>query len=1066
MNVHMRLVFRPQTNRASRGGAIENSLYTYFAPVLRFLLVRFGFLLMPLVASAQTGDRTFSLKKYGTAEGLLHRSVKSITQDRDGFLWLATPVGIQRFDGHSFIAYTKAEGLHGDAPSALVQDSRGLIWILYSISEQQRVSAIDILDPRTGLISTFAEHFGTQTGVNVHDLLLYNRVLPDSTLLFGSNGQVVTYHHRNGLAVHRMALPGDYRPFHRDPQGTLLAMRIPSDGSDRSLLLRFDPQGRPNDTLLRGDLDYVTTLGLDGAASPARAQQAYAGGIHLIARTGQDVQEHWLSPTGEVRTFTAEPLADLMHARHRMRLAGDLWLVDATVRNLGSGDPPLKAPILFDLAAHAPEVGYRIHNALIDGGGRVWLGTDFGLFRLNIQPTHFQRMLWQPSPPMGMGIRVRGMGMHGDRLHVNTEVDGYWVLRASTGSVLARDTVLANRSGLYVNGGGEVWRSRGNDVVYDRPDGQNRILCTLPALVRSFLPLGSDTLLIGTNHGLYSWTSTKGAIAIRTSGLPALESSTVVHLAQSSGALWACTNAGLFKLDAHGSPIEHWNSTSAEQRHRIPTNDVRHLHHDKEGTLWLATGDVGIVQRTPDGMVNSIGRRQGMPSQAVHAIHPDTQGHLWAPTDDGLVRYNPQTDQLRVFTAAEGLAHDEFNRHAHAAGTDGRLYFGGLNGITAFHPATLTGNEPTQATAPLLITRASQFDGDTRTIVDRTEAVRNGEPITVRPVDTFFTLGFALLGFEDPHNVLYAWRVDGIDTEWNLQHEPDLRLTSLPYGRHTLHIKAQGSTGVWSPQELHIPIVVLRPWWLRWWAIAAALLLVAATVYIVVRYRLAAAARTYAMRDRIAADLHDEVGSSLSNIAMFGELLRDHGNEQPPRVQHMLERITSNSAKALESMNDIVWNVNSRFDGSEHLLARMRAYAVQASEAKGFQLRFDTTGPMERLQLDMEQRKNVYLVLKEAVNNAAKYSACSVLDIHLHTTGRGLQLTVTDDGIGFDRATVKPDGGGNGLPNMEERARHTGGVLTIQSTPGKGTTIRFELPPVASSVLGTRRSGKNGPFVA
>lgn len=1027
------------------------------------LLFLLALLAAPHLTIAQ-GDRTFSLKKYGTTDGLLHRAVTSITQDADGFLWLATPVGIQRFDGHHFTAWTKAEGLTGDRPTTLVKDSQGLIWVLYSISEKQRVSGIDILDPRTGLAVPFERFFGPRAGISPRELLLHNRVLADSTLLFGGEGEVVSYHHRRGFTRHRLELPGEHRPLHRTADGRLLSVRTTSEG--RTLLPHYyDAQGRPQGVAPTHELDYLTTLGLSGEAEPAHAERAFGCGVHLITRTAQGVREHWLSPTGELRVFNAEPIDELMHARHRMNLGDDLWLVGSTLRMLKDGEPSLQAPIVYDMASVAPEMGFRINHAVIDRLGHVWIGTDFGLFRLTIQPTHFQRFLWQDTAPMGMGIRIRGMGVQGDKLHVNTEVDGYWVLDAHTGRVLAHDTLLGNRSGLYVSEGGEVWRSRGYDVVHDHARG-SRTLCTLPALVRSFLPLGPDTLLIGTNEGLFLWTAQTGAKAVLSVRYGSLQRSTVMHLAHSRGALWACTNAGLFRLDASGRPVEQWGNTSADAAHRLPTQDVRHVHHDEQGNLWLATGDAGIVMRTPDGTVRTVGRAQGLPSLAVHAIHSDASGHLWASTDDGLVRYHPATGQLRVFTAAQGLAHDEFNRHAHAIGPDGRMYFGGLNGITAFHPADLAGEAPTPGFPPLVITRASQFLGDTRNVADRTAAVRRGEPITVRHGDTYFNLGFALLGFEDPHNVLYAWRLEGIDADWNLQREPDLRFTALPYGRHMLHIKAQGSNGIWSPQELHIPIVVQRPWWLQWWAITGALLLISAVVYLVVRYRLRAAARVYAMRDRIAADLHDEVGSSLSNIAMFGELLRDHGTEQPPRVQRMIERITSNSARALENMNDIVWNVNSRSDRPEHLVARMRAYAAEAAEAKGFELRFTTTGPLARAHLDMEQRKNIHLVMKEAVNNAAKYSGCTLLEITLQASPGVLRLTVADNGIGFTPGTGSRTGGGNGLPNMHARAQRSGATLQVNSAPDHGTTVVLDLPlRTASSILGTRRSTKTGPFV-
>jgi signal transduction histidine kinase len=280
-----------------------------------------------------------------------------------------------------------------------------------------------------------------------------------------------------------------------------------------------------------------------------------------------------------------------------------------------------------------------------------------------------------------------------------------------------------------------------------------------------------------------------------------------------------------------------------------------------------------------------------------------------------------------------------------------------------------------------------------------------------------------------------------------------------------LRIKAQGSDGIWTARELTVPIRVVRPVHLRWWFIALCALAVSAVVYAIFRYRLDQARKVLAMRDRIAADLHDEVGSSLSNIAMFGELMRDQLADQPPKVRRMVERITSNSAKALESMNDIVWNVNTRYEGTEHLVARMRAFAAQAAEARGFALHFEADDAVRRVRLDMMHRKHLYLIFKEAVNNAAKYSGCTALRVSLTAQGNGVRLVVADNGAGFAAGEQDPRGGGQGLAGMRKRAGEMGAGLTVSSVVGEGTTII--LAPEGGGVsrtLGTRHRPANGSF--
>ena len=249
------------------------------------------------------------------------------------------------------------------------------------------------------------------------------------------------------------------------------------------------------------------------------------------------------------------------------------------------------------------------------------------------------------------------------------------------------------------------------------------------------------------------------------------------------------------------------------------------------------------------------------------------------------------------------------------------------------------------------------------------------------------------------------------------------------------------------------------------WFIAFCALAISAIVYMVFRYRLSQAKKVLAMRDRIAADLHDEVGSSLSNIAMFGELIRDQLTDQQPKLRRMVERITSNSAKALESMNDIVWNVNTRYEGTEHLVARMRAFAAQAAEAKGFTLRFEADDALRHMKFDMMHRKHLYLIFKEAVNNAAKYSGCAELRVMLAAAGKGIRLTVADNGRGYAEGERDARGGGQGLVGMRQRAEAIGAELVVRSVPGEGTTVvLLSGANGGSRTLGTHQRAGNGSF--
>lgn len=1042
----------------------------------------FILLLLPAVLRAQSdGAYTFTLRKYDVADGLAHRRVNAVVQDRDGFLWLATPAGLQRFDGYSFTLLTMADGLHANEAGGLCMDGNGLIWAFYNVPGINYCTGIDIVEPRTGRVRSFEEHFGPGVPVKPGELITWVRYAVDSTMLIGAQGRMVSYHPRRGFAVTPKRGQEGFNPLERRTDGSVLGIGFdPGRMFDRLLVRNAD--GTERDTLI-GQMVIAPISGDMGSVEEflAAGGDASVNGTYLTWQKdpASPTCEAWMPRDSAVRVLRSTGASREPWSMRRRDLGNGLWLIHTTVRRMAAGDDPLKAEVLFDLAADHPEIGFRIYDVFVDARRNLWMGTEFGLFRLEIRPSRFQRFLWSKDTPSGFGRRVRAMLLsaapspaEGARLLVNTEMEGFWALDPHNGRVIGSEPVSVLRYGIAQDEHGHVWRNREDTVSEYRSDG-------LTATGRRFLtphacwamhPM-DGAVLAGTSEGMVRYVAhADGALKPSPAKSdPAvnavLRNGLVVHIGRDrSGTLWACASNGLYRLGPDGGAQERWG-LDADADHRIPALDIRHFMEDGQGVFWLATGDGGLLRwDRAKKEVRAVTMRDGLPGNAVHAVYADARGMRWLPTDNGLVRYDPVSQRITVYTTADGIAQNEFNRLAHCQGPDGRLYFGGLNGITAFDPMVLDDRDAAPP-VPLIVTQVQQLSSGEAAVADRSVEVRAGGGITLRPGDRFVNIAFALLSYEDPGNILYGWRIDGVDNDWNYQREPSLRITSLPYGDHLLRIKAQGSDGIWSARELTVPIRVVRPVHLRWWFIALCALMVSAVVYAIFRYRLAQAKKVLAMRDRIAADLHDEVGSSLSNIAMFGELMRDQLADQPPKVRRMVERITSNSAKALESMNDIVWNVNTRYEGTEHLVARMRAFAAQAAEAKCFALRFEADEALRSVKLDMMHRKQLYLIFKEAVNNAAKYSGCTELSVALSAHGSGIRLMVADNGRGFTEGEQDARGGGQGLAGMRKRAAEIGAELTVHPVPGTGTTITLSAGPSGGSrTLGTHRSAGHGSF--
>jgi signal transduction histidine kinase len=215
--------------------------------------------------------------------------------------------------------------------------------------------------------------------------------------------------------------------------------------------------------------------------------------------------------------------------------------------------------------------------------------------------------------------------------------------------------------------------------------------------------------------------------------------------------------------------------------------------------------------------------------------------------------------------------------------------------------------------------------------------------------------------------------------------------------------------------------------------------LAAIIFFIVYGYRKQQRRRLEKIRNRIATDLHDDMGSTLSSIRIFSDVAKKQIEEKPETVQ-LLDRISNNATSLSENMQDIIWTIRSDNDTLEDLVSKMREFGLRVCDAKHIGFNTIVSQSFKASRLSLEQRRNLYLIFREALNNAVKYAECSQIDLILNLKSRFLKMELNDNGKGFDMDKIKR---GNGLNNLEKRAKEIGGQITIKSEPGKGTCINL-----------------------
>jgi signal transduction histidine kinase len=240
--------------------------------------------------------------------------------------------------------------------------------------------------------------------------------------------------------------------------------------------------------------------------------------------------------------------------------------------------------------------------------------------------------------------------------------------------------------------------------------------------------------------------------------------------------------------------------------------------------------------------------------------------------------------------------------------------------------------------------------------------------------------------------------------------------------------------------------------WQRWWFLTLAALGMIAIAYTLYRYRLAQLLKVERVRTRIATDLHDDIGASLSRMAILSEVVKQQtvgGNGQ--QAAPLLTEIADSARGLVDSMGDIVWSIDPRRDDLQSVVRRIRQFASDVLEAKGIDWQLQVPPEVENLKLSPEQRQHLFLIFKEGINNVARHGeGTKSVSLSIKVEGRQLIGEITDDGCGFtpqEPSESHSKGlGGNGLPNMRERAAQLGGRLEIASSPGAGTKLTFRAP--------------------
>lgn len=946
------------------------------------------YLVFYFYAAPSVSQQVF-FKSYTVQEGLVANPVRCIYQDKDGFIWIGTFEGLSRFDGYRFTNYTNNNGLTHNFINAIYQADQELL-----IAENN--GAIDAIN-RQGIRNKFLLNSAVNGITQVDGHILFST---DTSGLFDLQNDKLTHRQQKWSS----SAFGHILPYN----DSLLLI----DGVDNNLM--FYTKDLAEWKVVRSKGIYFYFLFRD---SKNRIWVGTSEGLKLIPSSVQKEQPFQLRPLPS--GFRFNPLLKAQVNCMVEEKNGGFWI--GTNKGLVHLDSDLRVQV-YNEKDGLPSA--TINTLYFDRENNLWIGTSLGLAKwisennvafFNIESLPFRN-------DIGSGVMVK---------------EGKIVLNTTHGLQFFdfakkqfHDLTTADKNGVPVANAWPLQIASNHWIsIFDEHLQKVATQIKVPNgldVIYSAIRHPSGKVFFGTAHGLFSLSGTS---------FKKLLPHRITYLAMDkTDRLWIGTWAdGLYYLQL---------SKDMEQSNQLvnlselgPFKEIRSLFCDRQNNIWVGTRYAGVFCLTPQPnqqfKKQQFNRNTGLMSDWIQSFAELPEGNMWVGSYLGLDRLVKEQGHYRVFNFSKATNFFAQIQGIYAAGNNNWICQAN-SGLAYFHDEALHIKPPLH---PKILSAHFGF-GDQRITI--TSSASN---LILGFNQNAARFEFSAPSFINEKQVLFSYRLKGSkDTTWSkAENIHEASYVSLAPGSYTFEVRNIGyNEQAGLPEQFSFTI--RSPFWMRWWFFAFCILLLAFIFYSLYRYRIRQLLQVQKVRNSIATDLHDDIGSTLTNINILSELSHRH-LEEPEKAQTFLNRISQEVQSSSQAMDDIIWSVNARNDSLPETMARMRRYAAELFDNSKVTcyLQLDETS---QKKLSMEQRRDLYLIYKEVLNNIYKHAHASCIWIDVFQSQNQLHMRIRDNGNGFDmtRETHR-----NGLKNLRARVSKWKGNITIYSAPGDGTEIYLHI---------------------
>ena len=957
-----------------------------------------------------------------------NHNVLSIVQDSQGFLWIGTFRGLYKYDGYNFKEYSifsKPSIINNNVKTLLIDDDH--LWI-------GTIGGITILNTRTDAAINLTHSINKELANDYVTKLIKDK-----------NNTIWVGYFTNKLSKYI----GNFKFEHFDLSinnldDIFIVKEIVESSTSNKLFLKLMNEAKDYAAIIEANI-HGNKLSINVIKEKALANVLLMNSNKLL----------YILEKNKIYSYDAENknIAFIKAIFNKDTVKSNVLYTDKFNKiyvgtqnnsfyniNLKTFSPENYTLIKGDKAL--------LNSIFKDNTGLLWIGGDNGLFKVKKRISFFKRYLNDPLLEKPNKMRSILQDGKGDIYALNEfSLFKYDSIKRKFNNLNWKtDKNTPNSSSLFENdensllvgtqgSGINLYNKNTNSCI---PYFKKHQKLTNQHVVSLFKDK-HQILWIGTYGGLHYHDQKKDTLVkIQHANFPEfnLDNETIFDIKPfKENQLFIGTSIGLYQLTVDYSifPLQ----IEFKMIKSIPYL-IRSMLIDND-MIWATSQGHGIIKYdSKTNRATKIDKSQGLSSDIVYSLLPGVKNELWFGTFNGLSKYDTVSKWFSNYYDYDGLASNEFNSSSQLKAKNGKLYFGGQNGISSFNPSDIR-SDTTKYN--LNISKISWYNSKKDSIITLNKDYSKLKSMNLPYNLAFLRFEFSLTNYFNPADIIYKYKLEGLHNDWKVLHNTNvLSFTNLSPGKYNLKVMASSKNGTSINPAISLPITVDNIVLMRWWFISIISVLILLLFYLVRKYELGNIKKMEKLRLRISRDLHDELGSSLTGIAIRSELIKEEIDEKIKN--EFLNEISVQSRSAVDSLSDIVWALDAANNSIEDLFDRMESILFQLLAPVNIQYTFSPLEIKYVVGLKQEAKQHLFLIFKEAITNIVKHSNATIVAVTITKEKNKIKLTIHDNGSNIQENGDRLNG--HGLKNMKLRAAKINGILNISTINGFMLEVWFD----------------------